>query len=204
MSQPTPPTLNEDGILHIPMLMMTTIFVVTSLALWGILHHWKNLVDTQLRLDRCTGEVALNLKSKLQTIAAANRQITALRLTEAMNRDPRIDAVLQASIAAEALRQEGIRLDWKIHQVGWAGKMGCAERGDHSDPLPSLSWTRELPDELGQRPLNMNDFPSSYRIQVAHLPRASAAEVSLGDSNEETSWHAEWAPPSRFLRPGLD
>ena len=55
---------NESGILHLPMALLTVIFVVTGLGLWGILHHWKNLAQTQLRLDRCTGETGLGPQVK--------------------------------------------------------------------------------------------------------------------------------------------
>lgn len=198
---------NESGILHLPMALLTVIFVVTGLGLWGILHHWKDLAQTQLRLDRCTGETALDLKSKLQTIDSANKQMTALRLSEAAAPNPATIATIKLAVEAEALRQESARSDWALSRLSWAAQIGCSSRGDSSTPLPALSWTRDPPDALGSQPLRLEELPKSYRIQLTHLPRASAAEVSAGDPNDRTSWqiswHARWIPPQRIVGSGI-
>jgi hypothetical protein len=198
-----PKIQDESGILHIPMALMTVLFFVTGLGLWGVLHHWKSLAQTQLRLDRCTGETALELKMKLQTIASANEQMKVLRVSEAAAVTPQATAAFQLAIEAEVLRQEKARADWSVNRMSWTAQSGCGGHGDSGFPLPDLSWTREPPDALGPQPLNLDELPKAFRIQLNHQPRASAAEVSSGNPYDRTSWHARWIPPQKFFGASL-
>jgi hypothetical protein len=198
-----PKANDEAGVLHIPMALVTVLFFVTGMGLWGLLHHWKSLAQTQLRLDRCTGETALELKMKLQTISSANEQMKVLRASEAASPSPQATAALQLAIEAEVLRQEKARADWAVDRMSWSAVGGCSSHGDSGSPLPDLSWTREPPDALGPQPLNLDELPKAFRIQLNHQPRASAAEVSSGNPYDRTSWHCRWIPPQRFIGASL-
>jgi hypothetical protein len=195
-------TVNERGVLHVPLGLLATLMVLTGLGVWGLLHHWKHLTQTQLRLDRCTGETALDLRSKLQGIASANRQMKELRAAEAaalLALQPEAANALQVLVEAESIRQETIRATWTVKRATWLIHRGCGSWGDISPPLPSVSWTREPPDYLGPVPLTQDSFSAYYRIEAQHQPRASAAEVFLGNENDETSWHAHWVAPFGLL-----
>jgi hypothetical protein len=215
--------LDRKGVLHVPLALMTLLFVITGLSLWALLHHWKTLTQTQLRLDRCTGEAALDLKSKIQNINSANQQIKQFRIAEvAATINPEAAEAIRVLISIEALRQESIRGEWMMKQVSWATTAGCDDFRDHSSPLPSLRWERDPPDALGQRPLHMEDFPHSFHFEIKHSPRASAAEVFQGGQDDSSSsqvkgqatglvsglvsnpisgssWHARWIAPNRLF-----
>jgi hypothetical protein len=177
--------LNDQGVLHLPMAVFSMFAVLIGLSLWGLLHHWKDLMDTQIRLDRCTGEVALDLKSKIATVESANRQITFLRASiEAAHAAAPVTwgasetpiPALQAAIVLEVARQEFQRLSWIKRQVTWIAS-GCGAKGDIPIPLPFLSWERDPPDMIGEQSLDLDSLPKQYRIEAMHLPRKSAALV---------------------------
>lgn len=197
--------LDNRGVLHVPLALLCLLMAVTGLGLWGILHHWKSLTQTQLRLDRCTGEPALDLKSKLQTIGSANQHIRELRITEAaaMIPNPPLAAALKVTIEEETLRQESLRVQWLMKQGKWVVQGGCGGHGDIMAPLPNLDWFREPPDQLGEQPLDMEMIPTSFTFAAYHSPRASAAEVFSGDDENESSWFARWIAPQAVLRPSL-
>jgi hypothetical protein len=55
---------------------------------------------------------------------------------------------------------------------------------------------------LGEKPLEwLGGLPERFRIAIAHLPRAAAAEVSTTEGepadeiNGPTHWSAAWAAP---------
>jgi hypothetical protein len=201
--------LDNKGVMHIPLLVFSTFAVIIGLSLWGLLHHWKGLMDTQLRLDHCSGEVALDLKSKMTTVESANQQITAIRglIVAAMASEVGIAGVpaLQAALQLEVARQEFQRISWMKKQVDWTTS-GCGEKGDLGIPLPSLSWERDPPDEIGEQALDLDEFPDRFQIEVMHLPRKSAAVVertSHASLLQASNWLARWAPPRGFLGASL-
>jgi hypothetical protein len=195
--------IDEQGVLHVPLAMFTTLAVLTGLGLWGLLHHWKYLTRTQLRLDQCTGETALELKTKLTEISSANDRIKELRIAEAATTlSPEASAGLRALVEAEALRQEELRASWIVRQGTWSLRSGCGSPGDQTAPLPGLSWHRVVPDTLGEKPLRLEELPSSFHFELKHSPRGSAAEVFRGGSHE-SNWYARWIAPRELFRPSI-
>lgn len=200
---------DERGILHVPLALLTVVLLVAGLGIWALLHHWKNLTQTQLRLDRCTGETALELKSKLRKIGKANVRIKAERIAEAVAMVPLPEAAqaMKLVVIAEMAHQEEMRAEWIAKQAKWLLQKGCGAKGDFTLPLPSLKWEREPADELGPNALDLSELPRSFRIEARHSPRASAAEVYRGDKNDEpddpTEWKARWIPPLGKLGTGL-
>ena len=153
---------NSDGVVHMPLLVFSVFALIIGLSLWGLLHHWKEIMDTQMRLDHRTGETALDLKSKLSTIESANRQIKVIRtaIRAAQAAEALTDgasglgiAGLQATLKAEVARQEFQRLSWIKKQVEWV-ESGCGAKKDFGFPLPSLRWERDPPDDIGEKALN--------------------------------------------------
>lgn len=207
--RPNRPKCDEQGIFHLPLLLSSLIIATTGLALWGMLHHWKGLAQTQLRLDRCTGEAALELKGKLERIRETNTQMIGLRTAEMAAPLPPAKAALQAAVDAAAFYQEALRTQWTLKQSRWLLTSGCESSGDRSAPLPTLSWTRKPPDSLGAFPLDMNGLPRSFYFAAMHPPRSSAAEVfsggTFGGENDPISnpWHARWIAPHGLFRPGI-
>lgn len=195
---------NERGILHLPMALLSLLLVVTGLGLWGLLHHWKTLAQTQLRLDRCTGETALDLKRKLHSVASANQHIRELRIAEAaaLLLQPEVAEALRVAAIAEAAHQETVRAEWTAKELKWAMQNGCG-RGDISSLLPPMTWTRDLPDELGPQTIDLTEIQGPYRFEIRHFPRASAAEVYVeGDANaliKVPKWRAHWVQPLGIL-----
>lgn len=191
---------NERGVLHVPMALLSLILVITGLGLWGLVHHWKTLAATQLRIDRCTGETALDLKYKLSSIVSANQHIQELRIAEAaaLLLQPDVAEALQVAAYAEFTRQEAIRTEWSVKELKWTAQNGCG-KGDISSLLPPITWKRGPSDELGPQPIDVADLKHSYRFEIVHRPRASAAEViPEGEKNgilKTPKWRARWVQP---------
>ena len=206
--------LDNKGVMHIPLLVFSTFAVIIGLSLWGLLHHWKDLMDTQLRLDRCTGEVALDLKSKITTVESANRQIKVLRasIEAAMAAEILTDGAsaagipaLQAALHVEVARQEFQRISWIKKRIEWVAS-GCGEKNDFGMPLPSLTWERDPPDTVGEQAIDIEQFSDRFQIEAMHLPRKSAAVVertSHASLLQASNWHTRWAPPRGFLGASL-
>jgi hypothetical protein len=202
--------LDKRGVLHTPLALMTALAVVTGLSLWMLLHHWKNLTLIQLRLDHCTGEIALDLKSKIHDVSQANEKIKELRLAEvaAAAVDAQAATAVRTLISLQALRQEEIREEWSAKQISWTVTSGCGDPRDRASPLPALQWIREPEDSLGQKPLHLEQLPPSFHFEIKHSPRASASELTRGVQSESSpsssqAWHARWSAPNGLLRPSF-
>jgi hypothetical protein len=165
--------LNNRGVMHLPLLVFSMFAVLIGLSLWGLLHHWKDLMDTQLRLDHCTGEVALDLKSKIATVESANRQIKIIRgsievamATAVPTAGATAETIpeLQAALTAEVARQEFQRLSWIEKRVTWVAS-GCGTKGDLGLPLPSRTSAQS---RSSARSLSSRGDTSSKKIGCSH------------------------------------
>lgn len=198
--------LNDRGVLHAPLALLSCILILTSLGLWSLLHHWKGLMEIQLHLDHCTGKTAMDLKNKLEEIQRANEHILKLRAAEAaaLIAAPETVPALKALVVAEAIRQESLRGLWALKQTEWTLGAGCGERGDFTLPLTSLNWVRSPEDGLGPQAISMSQLPQTFLFQALHSSRAAAAEVFTGGHENATfvsqSWHARWVSPAGFIR----
>lgn len=188
---------NQDGIL-------TVIFVVALLLISSVgvgihfyLKRWSALTQTQLRLDRCVGEVSQEFRNHLNEIESRNRWIHRYR--EALLAGgliPVNKATLTALIEYEVVRQELILGQWKLKLGKWLITQGCSSFGDRAQPLPALNYFRKPPDMFGPNALEwIGKMPSEFLIQVNHSPRATAARISKG-KNEK--WKAEWTAPQQL------
>jgi hypothetical protein len=155
------------------------------------------LVEVQLRLDRCTGQAAQELKTAFERIQALNRAIQAARAALVAG------AILPEAAAAakEALQiayaaQELAIAAWHARRAYWMIRQGCGESGDSAEPLPSLPWTRDLPDVLGPKPLRWTSESTEFRIRARNRSRHAAAklvgEKGATDAAEPKRWSLEW------------
>src|SRR5690348_13171722 len=67
------------GILQIPLLLAILLFSGIGMGVSGYLKQWRILVEHQLRLNRCVGEGALQLRKTLQSLQDSNEVIRELR-----------------------------------------------------------------------------------------------------------------------------
>lgn len=189
---------DERGTLQVPMILVILILGATILGTWGFLHHWKNLARLQLRLDRCAGEAALELRDTLNSLDSSNREIDYLRaaISTAGSLNPYARATLQTLLSAEVIRQEITLNKWRVRQAVWITKRGCGGSRDLARPLPSLTLVRDPPDATGPQRLRWAEGkPESFRISVSHSPRHGAAKIKGGSQNafEFEKWTAQWA-----------
>jgi hypothetical protein len=191
---------NRQGFLQVSLALVMGIAMITGLSLWVLLHQWKGLVDTQLRLDKCTGQVALDLKSDLGKLKTTNNGILALRasIASAMVAPGAEEVVppLQVALHLVYMSQEAIRAKWDLKDVQWVAKGGCGLGKDVALPFTPLSWKRPPPDNLGENQIDLESLPDEFRFEVYHLPRKAAAVVER--SEEDENWKAHWTTGTSF------
>lgn len=198
--------LNQAGLLQLPLLLALAVTAAASGGTWAILRNWRQLTQTQLRLDRCTGEAALQLKDVLISIERSNSRIRGLRTAIAAAQaipTPQSQAAAQSMkivIQGLVVTQETQRARWLAAQGKWFLGPHCRlSQGDLLPPLPTLNWTRPMQDLLGGQPLVWaGPMPTQFLIQAKHPPRNSAASVTRlkgGPGAENESWTAQWTAP---------
>ncbi len=200
-----------DGAITVPMLLACVTLAIASLGTWGVLRHWRFLMETQIRLDRCTREAALALKETQQLIERTNLAIHAARLVVLAGvLDPPALAAARATLAILVLKQDAALLIWRGKQATWLLPGHCGSWVDIRPPLPGLGWTRPPPDPLGPLPLYWEGMPQDFVIRASRRPRHSVAEISRsrnrGKKRENaveieneppltSEWSARWTAP---------
>lgn len=197
---------NSQGILQIPLALALLAIVSGSVGCWELLRRWRNLAELQLRLDRCTGQTALEFKNTLEKMISSNQKIKAIRASILATQGPSASlSPLQATLIAVVGYQESQRIQWETERVLWISKQKCGSHSDVPLPLPPMDWIRDPPDHLGLQPLRwIGPIPEEFHFEISHFPRAAAAKVySKGGSIDLPShWQAEWAPPLLQQLPG--
>jgi hypothetical protein len=182
--------MNREGstaLLFLPVLIILS----TALGLVTIEFHWRRVVSTQLRLDRCIAKTALEFKASIERIDALNSKIRALRLAipPAFLKPP-VAKALQESLRALVFVQDAELRRWNgLRRTQWLLQRGCGHRSDRVAPLPEQPWTRPPPDPIGPRALVWAHAGSPLRIGVMHGKRSSQARIE----KLERSWRARWS-----------
>jgi hypothetical protein len=188
-------TIDRRGFLQVSLALVMGIAVITGLSFWILLHHWKGLVDTQLRLDKCTGQTALSMKSDLGKLKMTNDSILTLRtsIATAMAVPGAQETVppLQVALHLVYASQEAVRVKWDLKAIQWVMIGGCGMNKDVALPFTPLSWDRPPPDTLGENQIDLDSIADEFRFEAYHLPRKSAAVVERNEENED--WKAHWA-----------
>jgi hypothetical protein len=200
--------LDQGGALHVVMMIALMELAGAGFGVWGLLRHWRGLTETQLRLDRCVGKSALELKHTLVQIEEGNTTIRVLRAAVAVATPLGHGAEPRALLEVAVRGQDLLLVRWQARRAEWLARRGCGEGRDLPYPLPSMSWVRPPEDLIGPQALSWEPgVPRSLRVQLVHLPRAAAARVEAqplaGDAkvigklgfNGKTNWKASWAVP---------
>jgi hypothetical protein len=188
----------------VPLLLAVFLISLTGFRIWGLLRNWRFLVETQLRLDRCVGQVAQDFRDVLNKIEKKNERIGQLRLAIKMAEiEPWLIPPLQALLIAQVAQQEIATLQWNLKRGHWLIAKGCGKPRDKAHPLPALEFLRGSPDGVGPQELRWEGImPKKFDFQVMHRPRYAAAKVER-ESNEEntriqSTWKAKWNVPQKF------
>jgi hypothetical protein len=200
--------LDERGALGAPLLLSLLAICFMGFGTWGILRHWRHAVETQLKLDRCVGEAALELKASLNRIESSNSRMRKERAGVVVTViAPPIAAALRTVLMLEMAFQEFERLKWEGRRAMWIARGGCGTtHRDWTSLLPAMKWVRPPPDPLGPRPLVWMAPPGPSRLEIRLKEgsrSAGAAVVTGADSTGvifgKRTWKAKWIPSgSRF------
>jgi hypothetical protein len=194
--------------------LLLAVFLITfsGFRIWGFLRNWRFLVETQLRLDRCVGEVAQGFRDSLNSLEASNRRIIQLRIAiQVAELEPWLIPPLQVILIAQAAQQDLIQARWEFRRVHWLVLNGCGKARDRAQPLPALKFIRNAPDSIGPQSLTWEGImPENFEFQVSHRPRHAAAKVEGGqgekvsvnlgspESQSKTKWRANWSVPHKL------
>lgn len=190
---------DSKGSLQLPLALALIAITAGAMGSCRLLHRWRALVELQLRLDRCVGQAALELKDTLEKITSTNQKIRVLRASIlASGGVPGAIPPLQAALISAAQYQDTKRTSWEMQRVLWLSRQKCGNPLDIPIPLPALQWTRDPPDAVGPQPLRWNGLPPElFHLEIGHSPRHAAAHLyPKGEYIDfSTHWHAEWAAP---------
>ncbi len=194
---------DDRGALSLPMAIALMAIAIAGMGIWGLLRHWRHQVELQLRLDRCVGKTALDLKRSLLAIEGENAEIRRIRIALlALTLEPPAKAALESALLVEVGRQETELALWEGRRLAWLARRGCDGRGDSPVPLPGQSWQRDPPDVNGPQPLRWTlGVGKKLHIELVHLPRAAAAEVTGNRTKGAfhvdvgSDWRANWEVP---------
>jgi hypothetical protein len=202
--------LSTQGSLHLPLAVAFFFITLVGFMLWGSMRHWRFLVETQLRLDRCVGILSHDFRDKLNALESSNQKMKIIRSTLAIT-PPSFTAPLQTALLGLVLQQDLTLAAWKVKQAQWILQKGCGNREDLKHPLPSFKFVRSYPDTLGPQPLTWEGImPDEFYFKASHSPRVAAAKVEAdqgstgGNKNEGWNptlgkkWKAVWSHPAQF------
>ena len=187
----------------IPIILGILVTASAGFGVWGMLRHWKGLMETQLRLDRCVAEKAMNLKSTLSSLEQQNTAIEIARASVvAAQLIPGASEEAEAALAILIERQDATMQSWELARITWLARRGCGGMSDLPRALPAIPLTRLPPDVIGPNVLKWTEPPelARFQIQLGHRPRAAAAEVIKSDgefqnTDHASNWQARWAVP---------
>ena len=156
-------SLDSKGVLHAPMAAVLLVLTMTTLMIFGYFHHWRKLVEVQLKLDNCVADVAQDLRWNLNFIESTNLAMKSVRILIPPSLIvPGTTAVLKDALLALEFAQKGILGVWQVKRNVYRVK--CRFFGP-SDHLPDMSWERPLPDVIGQNALTWKEG-SSKELEV--------------------------------------
>lgn len=196
-------SMEHRGSISLPCAALVLIICLGAFGTWGLLRRWRGLMELQLRLDRCVGAKALQLRTVIRQADASNERMRWERRIAPAEAVAARDggAAAKAAILAEFTLQEGFATAWKATQIQWLARDGCGASGDRALPLPGLEWSRKPADEWGPQPFEWSR--SEFRISAFHSPRAAGARVRHFEARGEgdvthgktDGWRALWARP---------
>jgi hypothetical protein len=150
----------------------------------GILRAWHREAALQLALDRCSGEAALALRSRVRAIETS---IQRFRIFKAGQLIPKFGATATALLKLELANQQRLEVEWVAASAGWFVS-GCSRGRWTLSGYPSFAWRREAPDLLGPGNLAPHpERPKSFRLELKEGARRSIALVERGAPGTQTN-----------------
>ncbi len=191
--------LDSRGVFQIPLLMILWVWVIAGFGIWGFFRNARFLVETQLRLDRCVGQVALHFKKTLESLESSNQKIQSLRAEiRIAELEPWLIPPLEIALGAVAFHQGVLQAAWSSRWGAWLLSKGCGEREDRALALPLLKYIRDPPDLIGLQPLKwVGVLPREFYFHVKNGSRHAAACVAEAREKGENRYEAFWCPPRR-------
>jgi hypothetical protein len=187
--------VKEEGSVTLPLSLVLAVSIAFGLGTWGLLRNWRSLVEIQLRLDRCAGETARELRVTLRRTRDLNQAIFVARTTLAATVvAPQVAALARKALQAAVAGQEMLIAGWNLKRGLWLARQGCGG-GGRAASLPALPWTRDPPDLIGPQALRWTGG-RELRIQLSHGPRHAAAVIE-GDL-KDGDWRLSWTRPLPF------
>ena len=195
--------LDQKGVLQVPMVLALGLMIMAAVGFWGILRHWRGLTELQLRLDRCVGGTAIQVRNDLKSLDRTNAAIIVARVGVAATMEfPPADVPFRTALIILVLAQDKIQFDWTLRNAQWLLRRGCQSLGDIPVPLPAFPFKRAPPDPLGPQALTW-EGPADRRlgVQLAHRPRYARAVVQEGKGSHVISshWSAQFSPPEELF-----
>jgi hypothetical protein len=193
---------HPTGAISLPLLLITLIIAMCGLGILGFQVRWRQLVQSQLCLDRCVGQAAHHLRDLLNQLSDENQTILRLRIAiQAASKTPYLIPALKTSLLAVTIQQDLQLQAWQMRRAQWWMERPCGIKKNHRElnqnnfqkdkitPLPDLNFQREPADSIGPQPLLWKDppQPTYFRIYRALRPRAAVAYV-VGPVHWQASW----------------
>jgi hypothetical protein len=194
--------LDREGALSIPLMLLLSSAVFASLGTWGLLRHWRHLVEDQLRLDHCVAEKAVELKDLLGKANASNQRMIKIRQAAApAAAAPGALSAIQAELNLEVALQEALRIKWETERIKWFLPGACGDRDDVTLSMPGLDWRRDPPDAIGPQPYHWSTSSPRFYLEIQDQRRAAAAQVAQKTGGTHDNWKARWQVPGRASLP---
>ena len=196
--------LNQTGSLSILLCLWVLITVLSGLGILGFSRLLRTRVDTQLRLDRCVGEIAIEFRNELNRLVFLNRTIfrakSNIKLAQVTGQFELIPGHIQ-TIETTVLKQDLVFARW--HRRSWRI---CALPEDSPRLFPRFEdYLERLPPGVGEGPgpLALKSLlDSSVVVTLADGRRSSSAEIFGGtdgstdrEAIENREWQARWIVP---------
>lgn len=193
--------------------------LVSCLAILGLgIHlwwmHWNSLLQRQLKLDRCVGQVVKTAFKFHKEIVFHNRAIIGGRLIAAATQTaPPVAAAAKAALEVSKARQKMLLLQWKGLPITFGLKNCPPEVLVQFPPVP---WDDSQPrDPIGPRPATWTPEPGKkpfyFRFQSFLPTQAVSAAAGFSPKKNwpcqlrtgaDCSWNLHWGP-SRLQAQGV-
>jgi hypothetical protein len=185
--------LSNSGFLAVPLGLALASAAIFAFASWMMMRQWRSQVETQFRLDRCVARQARSFSKTLRDLERDDKRIKLIRL--ALISSPlagpfagQTAEVLKVLLQATAIRQNIAITVWNTKRATWIVRRGCDGKRDIPFPLPAIPAQRPPDDLLGPQALNWEE-QETYRIELYHRPRRSAAMIETGEKHD---YRAHW------------
>ncbi|MGK5089356.1 hypothetical protein WDW86_17535 [Bdellovibrionota bacterium FG-2] len=189
---------NSKGVMHVPMALAVTALMFLAFGVWGALRTHRLRVETQLRMDRCVKQKAIELRDLLGLIAKTNDMIWTLRMGKVPLTAIGFGDMDELGMQGLVIYQDLLTAAWEFERKKWWLSRGCDRSGDKAVDLPELKTWRDQDDLLGPQKLQwQGPWPEEFYIELRHAHVRSTVRVfqreAEYDEDDPANWRAEWS-----------